>query len=570
MLCWLCHLLRRWGPVVALLLHQHGPLVPPAFLAALQQQLTTTVTRCIAALSHQDSQAAAGSSGAAGALAAGGLDRRSASPAVAAGTAAGAAAGVRGAQQLQQQLLWVCRCLCELALCWPAVLHPLAAAGNRDCAGSSAPSCLAAGVNWEAAGAAYNSSEGSCSQQPWQRADAAAAHTTCSSSWQQLWESCVGTLAAGQQQLSAHPAVQESMTWLLHVLVAHKLVQLPSKAAVLLKLHRFWLPAQEGSAGELHYNPEQQVVLTEAQLALLLSLCMGQHVSSQKEMDLRQQLLQACLSTAKAWSSGSNRRASRHSTGARAGSMAPPAPAAAPSTATLGKTLPDLLLPAMLGLLGAPGLPTPSLNGAPAAATMASTAAAKLAATQIAWSFSAGKAGNPVTAAVTAAAAAGDWADSALGRGSGSSGAGVVWYAAADGWWGANQQLEAQLAGLETGLDTLRRQLATQQLQQLLAAACAADASTASAAGLAASTAEHALSPKEAAGILVGYEPDGSVREGAAPPAEGSSDAGWWKCWCRLADDAADHLCNVSNSRLSGLSLTVCLSVVVRCRGPWL
>jgi hypothetical protein len=362
-------------------------------------------------------------------------------------------------------------------------------------------------------------------------------------------------LAAAQQHLSAHPAVHESMTWLLHVLVAHRLVQLPSKTAALLKLQRFWLPALEGSAGEQQYDPEQQVVLTDAQLALLLSLCMGQHVSSQKEMDLRQQLLQACLSTAEAWSSGSNRRASRYSTGARAGSMAPPAPVAATSPAVPAKTLPDLLLPAMLVLLGAPGLPTPSLNGAPAAATMASAAAAKLAALKSAWSFPAGEAVNPVTAAVTTAAgAAPDWADSALGRGSGSSGAGMVWYAAADEWWGADQQLEAQLAGLEAGLDTLRRQLATQQLQQLLAAACAADASTASAVGPAASTAEHALSPNEAAGILVGYEPDGSVKEGAAPPAEGSSDAGWWKCWCRLADDAADHLCNVSHRLSSSMS----------------
>jgi hypothetical protein len=373
-------------------------------------------------------------------------------------------------------------------------------------------------------------------------------------------------MLAAAQQLSAHSAVQESMTWLLHVLVVHRLVQLPSKAAELLRLQNFWL---DGSAGEQQFDPEQQVVLTDAQLALLLCLCMGQQVSSQKEVDLRQQLLQACLSTAEAWSSGSNRRASRYSTGTRAGSMAPPAPVAAPSPAVAGKTLPDLLLPAMLVLLGAPGLPTPSLNGAPAAATMTSAAAAKLAATQSAWLFSAGEAGNAITTAVTAAAgSAGDWASSALGCGSGSSGASVVWYTAAAEWWGADQQLEAQLAGLETGLDTLRRQLAAQQLQQLLAAAYAAVASTASAAGPAALAAEHALSPDEAAAILVGYEPDGSVKQGGAPPAEGSSDAGWWKCWCRLADEGADHLCNASISLLSRLS-RVCVIVCLLVSDAW-
>lgn len=560
---WVCPLLHRWGPVVALLLHQHGPLVPPAFRSALQQQLTASAARSISALAHQVSQAAAESNGAPGVTATRVRDRRSVSPAAAGAPAVGTAAGARAVQLQQQQLLWLVRCLCELALCWPAALHPLAApAGGGVGAGDRAPTASPGGVLWDDVGVCYNASDGSCTQQAWPRDQVAAAQASCSSRWQQLWESCLSILAAaGQHQVLTVAALQDSMAWLLHVLAAHKLAQLPaSKAVVLMALQRFWLPVQEerpAGQQEEHAQLQHQVVLSDAQLALLLSLCLGQQVSSHKEVQLRQLLLQACLSTAEAWSS-SGRRASRFSSGARAGSMGPPAPVAAPPSAasTPGKTLPDLLLPAMLALLGAPDLPTPSLNGAPAAATMGSAAAAKLAAMQSSWLFPAGPDGNPATAAAAAAAAqsAGTWADGALGRVGDSGAASTVWYAAAEVWWAGDQQLEAQLAGLETGLETLQRQLADQQLQQVLrAAAAASTASASTAASSAASVADDVLPPVVAAAILVGWEPDGTVKQDAVPAGlvEEGADTGWWKCWCRLADEAAEYLCNVSHFGLT-------------------
>lgn len=535
---------------MALLLHQHGPLTPPSFLAALQQQLTATAARCIAALSHRGSQAAAGSSAAPGGLPSK-LDRRSASPAAASGAAAGAAANATAAQ-MQRQLLWLSRCLCELSLCWPAALHPLSAAGSTDCgSGSTAVSGAgsAAGVYWDAVGTAYSASDGSCSQQAWLRADVAVAQASCSSSWQQLWDSLVSILAAGDAELASQQALQESIAWLMHLLVACRLVSLPNKAAVLIQLWKFWLPGQEGPAGEQQVDQQmQQAVLSEAQLALLLSLCMGQQVSSRKEMPLRQQLLQACLSTAEAWCSSTGRRASRHSTGARGGSMGPPAPVAAPpAAAASGKTLPDLLLPAMLALLGAPELPTPSLNGAPAAATMGSAAAVKLAATECSWSFAQGVTSNPVAAAAAATAAAGD---------SSTGGADTVWYTAADVWWSADQQLESQLAGLEDGLSVLKRRLAAQQVQHLLRAVQAEADSTGSTGGPAVSLADQPLSSPQAAAILVGWEADGTVKEGSLPAVDDSGDTGWWKCWCRLADDAADYLCNVGGRPLDVVELS--------------
>lgn len=550
---------------MALLLHQHGPLVPPAFRSALQQQLTASAARCISALGHQVSQAAAESNGAPGVTAAlsSVRDRRSASPAAAGAPAVGTAAGARAVQLQQQQLLWLVRCLCELALCWPAALHPLAAPASGGVGvGDRKPAASPGGVLWDDVGICYNALDGSCTQQAWPHDEVAAAQASCSSRWQQLWESCVSILAAtGQQQVLTVAALQDSMAWLLHVLAAHKLAQLPaSKAAVLMALQRFWLPAQEDRpAGqqEEHAQLQHQVVLSDAQLALLLSLCLGQQVSSHKEVQLRQLLLQACLSTAEAWSSR-GRRASRFSSGVRAGSMEPPAPVAVPPSAasTPGKTLPDLLLPAMLALLGAPGLPTPSLNGASAAATMGSAAAAKLVAMQSSWLFPAGPNGNPATAAAAAAAArsAGTWADGALGRVGCSGAASTVWYAAAEVWWAGDQQLEAQLVGLETGLETLQRQLADQQLQQVLRAAAAASAAGAStAASSAASIADDVLPPVVAAAILVGWESDGTVKQDAVPAglAEEGADTGWWKCWCRLADEAAEHLCNVSHFGLT-------------------
>lgn len=529
---------------MALLLHQHGPLLPPAFLAVLQQQLTASIFLSLAALG---SQAVADGRTTQGVAGPGVLGRRSASPAVAAAAAA-ATAGAEGLQ-LQQQLLWTSRCLCELASCWPAALHTLAAAIDGDsteCGVSTAAG--AADEGWGSAGTLYDASEGACGQHHWPHAEVAAAQAKCSSSWQQLWDGCVSTLAAADAP-SVSPALQDSIAWLLHVLIAQRHVQLPSKAAALLRVQGLFLPQQpqQAAGAASSYDNEapplqQQVVLSEAQLALLLSLCLGQQVSSQREMLLRQQLLLACLNTAEAWSSDS-RRSSRYSTGARSGGMGPPAPVVpATVSSSAGKSLPDLLLPAMLALLGAPGLPIPSLNGAPAAATMASAAAARLAAAQSSWGFDS-------TAAPAAAAAARGF-EGAFSSHSSSTGADTVWYTAAEVWWGGDHQLEAQLAGLEAGLDTLRRQLAAERQQQLVAAADVADARCSSTtAGPTLAAAEPEAAAASAAAATGGDAAGGAAGEAAGGMPAGCvavADAGWWKCWCRLADEAAEHLCNVS------------------------
>jgi len=514
--------------VTALLLHQHGPLLPPAFLAALQQQLAASVGRCQAALCQALTPASGSSAPMSAAAVGAALDRRSTSPA---GISTGAAAAARAAQ-CHPQLLWLTRCLCELALCWPSALHPLAAGVHTSAAamaGSQSDPAAAAAAAAAAAdgslGPAYGSSEGCCRRQAWLHADALAAQGRCSSGWHQLWDGCTNILAGEPAEAgSVRPDLFEAVTWLLHVLVALRLVQLPSRAATLTKLQRLWLPKQQqqgqAAAGDAHddelqhsQQQEQQIVLSSGQLALLLSLCLGQQVTSHRDMLLRQQLLQACFSTAEAATS-SSRRSSRFSSGHRGVGLGSAAAAAGAHAGA--RCLPDLLLPVILALLGAPGLPTPSLNGAPAAVTAASSAQAVLGAVQHSWCFATGP-------GATAAGAAGirdahglspTAADSLLG-GCSSSTINIVWYSAGDTWWWAEQHLEVQLAGLETGLDSLKRQLAAERLQQVLAAAAGSDA------GPGATTSE-------------------------TPAAEAGAPCAWWKCWCRLADETAEYLSNVS------------------------
>lgn len=521
---------RRWGPVVALMLHQHGSLLPAAFMAALQHQLAVSTARCLAAAQQVLQPTTAATAGA------GAADRHSASPAAAgeaAGTvAAAAAAAAAGSGQHFQQLLWLSRCLCELASCWPAALHPSNAAASLGCGvgGYGSPDAGAAGNTTTVHGTlgpAYDASEGCCSKQPWTPAEAASARTSCSSSWQQLWNGCVGMLAssaAAAELKATQPVLLDGMAWLLHVLLALKLVHVPSKATSLLLLQGLWVPQHEqqgmGPTGDADGNDQQQpqhhqqqVVLSNAQLALLLSLCLGQRISSHKEMLLRQQLFEACLSTAAIYSSSSHHwRSSRHASGNRASAA--------------GGYLPDLLLPAILALIGAPDLPTPSLNGAPAAMTAASAARATLASVQRSWSVMPDTQAGPGTAAVTAAAAGSSAAGIPLHGGNGVDGAAdAVWYAAGEAWWWADPQLEAQLAGLELGLDTLRRQLAEQQLRQVLAAAASA-----------------------------GTEGSPAV-EAVMAGVEGCEGSDWWRCFCRLADEVAEQLCNVSGCCFVGAIL---------------
>jgi hypothetical protein len=369
----------------------------------------------------------------------------------------------------------------------------------------------------------------------------------------------VGALtAAGGAVVAA--STQEGLTWLLHLLVALRLVQLPSKAAAMLRCQGLWLPQQQQQQqqGVLSVQDEQPVVLSDAQLVLLLSLCLGQQVSSQKELLLRRQLLQACLSTAEAWCSGS-RRYSRHGSGKDTGSMGPPAAVlSAAGSSTAGKSLPDLLLPAMLALLGAPGLPTPSLHGAPASVTMSSAAAAKLEAVQNSWGFAADPAASS-SRVPTGDGPEGTSLHGVFGNGS-HSGAATVWYAAAEAWWGADQQLEVQFAGLETGLESLQRTLAAQRLQLVMHVVGGdVDAGSASSAGGPSVASSSSASAHTAAAA--------AAAEGRAVQQEG--DSGWWKCWRQLADETAEHLVNVSGGHVAcstcGVPLRQCFHVDMGC-----
>lgn len=516
--------------MVCLLLQQHGPLIPPAYLAVLHQQLCSSISRTLAALNQAEQPQPPGGAGA------GQSGRRSASP-VAAAAAATAAAAPGGsavaaavlAGRAQEQLLWLLRCATELAVCWPACLHPLAAAdgaggATRDNTGrgsssghASFPAAAAVAAGGPGVsiglGPGYDASEGQCSKEPWAAEAAAAAAALSSRLWHQLWDDLEGRVSAGS--LVAGPTavlhLQDATAWLLHVLVVQHLVQLPSKQAAVLKLVNLWLPPAglqpqqqlggESDADDPHgQQQQQQVALTDAQLALLLTLCLNEPVSSQKEVLLRQELFQACLGTAEACcSSGAG---ARHSSGHRAVAAAVAAAAASPAA----HCLPPLLLAAILALLEAPGLPTPGLNGAPAVAAGAVGTGAATSA-----GFSVGPAwvaGHPSAASAHPCSQV------------------TVWYDAADVWWWADRRVEVQLAGLESGLEHLLRQQAALQRQELLQRAASAAA--------------------------VNAAVSGGGRCHAPLGADGDDDSGnWWKCWQQLADGVADVLANVSG--LGGL-----------------
>jgi hypothetical protein len=106
--------------------------------------------------------------------------------------------------------------------------------------------------------------------------------------------------------------------------------------------------------------------------------------------------------------------------------------------------------------------------------------------------------------------------------------------------------VEGLVEGVDTGHEHLQRQLAALRLQQLLAAAAAAGDS---------STASTNSSYLAAAGSVVDGSSEGSGGIGeqgfsgsAAAGVEGSSGlAVWWRCWCQLADGAAEALTQVGN-----------------------
>jgi hypothetical protein len=196
--------------------------------------------------------------------------------------------------------------------------------------------------------------------------------------------------------------------------------------------------------------------------------------------------------------------------------------------------LPELLLPAMLALLEAPGLPTPGLDGCSAAAAAASAAA--------------GLAGfGSSSSSSVRQQVAGDDMGQLLGGLQLSSSCSIVWFNASNWWW-ADRRVEGLIEGLETGHEHLQRQLAAMRLQQLLAAAVAGESSSASGASSSSGAATAAVLVDGCAAAAEhgeGLEGPGFSRNPAVGVQGSSGVAVWWRCWCQLADGAAEALTQV-------------------------
>jgi hypothetical protein len=203
--------------------------------------------------------------------------------------------------------------------------------------------------------------------------------------------------------------------------------------------------------------------------------------------------------------------------------------------------IPELLLPAILALLEAPGLPTPGLGGCSATAS------------SVAAGFGSS---NSSSSAAAGGQLAGDELTQLLQGLQLSSSCSVVWYDASNWWW-ADRRVEGLVEGLDTGHEHLQRQLAAMRLQQLLAAAVASDSSTASTSS---SYLAAASSVVDSSGEgLVGLRGQG-FSGSAAAEVEGSNGlAVWWRCWCQLADGAAEALTQVGIHNISSETSHLCV-----------
>jgi hypothetical protein len=439
--------------------------------------------------------------------------------------------------QLQLQVLWLLRSACELAVAWPASLHPLAAAAaaaaecTRNGSGNGpsskvGSSCAAAAGGL--AGVSYDAADGSLKCGGWTEADVADAGIAAAQCWQQLWTVLVES-AEGSSHSRLNGAVQEAICWQLHVLLAMKLVSPASKHAVSaqvmpLLLGRPQLPQQPP---QQPLPPQQQpsTMMNDAQLALIMSLYTGERTATHADVAVRKQLLHACIATSEILcsSSSSRSKAARVSNTGTAYTASAAAFVAADHTNSSGNStcLPELLLPAFLALLESPGLPSPGFNGCSGALQLAGPSSSSSSSSSLGFEHSAGN--------------------------------NMVWYSSSCWWW-IDCRLEDHMRWLVTGQEHLQRKLAAAQLQQLFLA-----------------------SPEPLTDVINGVEeastsPSGSSSssstEGAsrrAQPGGGSCVAYgsggsrlWWQCWCELADAAAEALCQV---RQGG-----CCQVVIQSR----
>jgi hypothetical protein len=457
----------QWGPPLAALLRQHGPAALGGAVEGIGgggdgggvcyalQMLRSVAVRLWHLLGEatEDARAAAATvaqGSGAGATGSGG-----------AASSGGTAAGLTSAKRWDQ-VVWLVRIARELALAWPAQLHPAeaGAAGAASCGGSGAAAAL-------------------------QRAALAAQAGEAGRLWQVVWEAAVGYAADGataalpaglHSAFGYAPALRRATLWLLHAQLSAQLLAADgsgagsgarplNRPALAARLRRLWQPP-----------------FGDAEGVLLAAIASGGPLggAGRGSAGLQAALAAACIETLLHGGPG----------GGSALALAPP-PAMMPRPPVLA---------ALLALLRAP----PALGGAPlhemrceAAAAAAAVAAAegtsggapringgmlaaRLLAQQDAWeagltlpnllqsprlaaeAAGAFASGCAVSAALAAASAGGADAGGAGGGVLGAGGPGAWDNAAHCDWWAPDAEsalAERQLSALEPAEARLGRQL---------------------------------------------------------------------------------------------------------------
>jgi hypothetical protein len=267
----------RWGPPMAALLRQHGAT---ALHGAVEGSMSAAAAAaaggggcCYATLLLRGIAARLPAQ-----LAAAGRERGAGAAAGAAGPGSGsngpqAAAGFRAAKQWDE-LLWLLRVSRELALVWPAQLHPAAAA-----AASQQPG--------------IGGAQQQLRQEQLEQAEEAGVL------WQRIWAAvvaftaeCGAGAAAGQAPQSRTagfgyaPAIREAAVWLLQTQLASRLRAASggglNRPALAAQLRGLWAPP-----------------FADAEGALLAALANGEQLAGARQSDgnLHSSLVAACIQT---------------------------------------------------------------------------------------------------------------------------------------------------------------------------------------------------------------------------------------------------------------------------------
>ncbi len=212
----------RWGPVLAAMLQLHGHSLPAAAFQTALAGVTTQLEHAFAVVGSAVSGSAGPSSGG-------------------------------QVQAASQRLLWLLRIAHELAVAWPAQLHPAAhsQASSAGCGGRGSPGLTA---------------------------------SEDAQDWQHMWTMLVDALSVdhidvNRDQATAVPAnCTDAMLWLMQALLHQRLVTVAAKAALAARFAPLNIPP-----------------FNHAALALLAALFEGEPCSSQHDADARDWLLSYCV-----------------------------------------------------------------------------------------------------------------------------------------------------------------------------------------------------------------------------------------------------------------------------------